>query len=119
MSTTSISSIRTPFYLYDTDLLQQTLAAICAETEKYDNYHVHYAVKANANPKLLKIILDAGLGIDCVSGGEMERALEVGFSADKIVFAGVGKSDWEINLGLDNDIFCFNVERIPELLIIN
>ena len=120
MSTTStISSIRTPFYLYDTDLLQQTLAAICAETEKYDNYHVHYAVKANANPKLLKIILDAGLGIDCVSGGEMERALEVGFSADKIVFAGVGKSDWEINLGLDNEIFCFNVESIPELLIIN
>ncbi len=119
MNTNALSAIRTPFYLYDTELLKQTLDAICAEINKHDNYHVHYAVKANVNPKVLKLILDAGLGIDCVSGGEIERVLEVGFPADKIVFAGVGKSDWEINLGLDNDIFCFNVESIPELLILN
>ena len=119
MNTNALSAIRTPFYLYDTELLKQTLDAICAEINKHDNYHVHYAVKANVNPKVLKLILDAGLGIDCVSGGEIKRVLEVGFPADKIVFAGVGKSDWEINLGLDNDIFCFNVESIPELLILN
>lgn len=80
---------------------------------------VHYAIKANANPKVLNIICQAGLGVDCVSGGEIERALEVGFPANKIVFAGVGKSDWEIELAIDKDIFCFNVESIPELEVIN
>ena len=66
--------------------------------------HVHYAVKANANPRILSIIATNGLGADCVSGGEVQAALDAGFPADKIVFAGVGKADWEINLGLDNDI---------------
>ena len=80
---------------------------------------VHYAVKANANPRLLRIIREAGLGADCVSGGEIEASVKAGFPASKIVYAGVGKSDWEINLGLDNDIFCFNVESIPELEVIN
>jgi diaminopimelate decarboxylase len=80
---------------------------------------VHYAVKANANPKVLGIISQAGLGADCVSGGEIRAALSAGFPASKIVYAGVGKSDWEINLGLDANIFCFNVESIPELEIIN
>lgn len=114
-----LSGIRTPFYYYDTNILRQTLDAINNETQKYGNYFVHYAVKANANPKVLNVIREAGLGIDCVSGGEVERVLQNGFSADKIVFAGVGKSDWEIELGLDNDIFCFNVESIPELEVIN
>jgi len=80
---------------------------------------VHYAVKANANPKVLTIIRESGLGADCVSGGEIRAAIKAGFPADKIVFAGVGKADWEINLGLDYDIFCFNVESVPELEIIN
>ena len=80
---------------------------------------VHYAVKANANPKVLNIICQAGLGVDCVSGGEIQASTKAGFAANKIVFAGVGKSDWEINLGLDRDIFCFNVESIPELEVIN
>ena len=80
---------------------------------------VHYAVKANANPKILRIIREAGLGADCVSGGEIEASIKAGFPASKIVYAGVGKADWEINLGLDNDIFCFNVESIPELEVIN
>lgn len=114
-----LAGIRTPFYYYDTNILRQTLSAINTETQKYDNYFVHYAVKANANLKVLQIINEAGLGIDCVSGGEIEQVLKAGFPANKIVFAGVGKSDWEIELGLDKDIFCFNVESIPELEVIN
>ena len=109
----------TPFYYYDTDLLRATLREINAEAGKYEGYCVHYAVKANANPKVLNVISQAGLGADCVSGGEIKRALDMGFPANKIVYAGVGKSDWEINLGLDKDIFCFNVESIPELEVIN
>ena len=111
--------IQTPFYYYDTLLLQQTLEAIHKATEGMDEAHVHYAVKANANPKLLKLISAAGFGADCVSGGEVRAALNAGFPASKIVYAGVGKSDWEINLGIDNDITCFNVESLPELEVIS
>jgi diaminopimelate decarboxylase len=117
--TDKFGALRTPFYYYNTDLLRETLDVVTRESEKYGNYHVHYAVKANANINLLTIIRDKGLGVDCVSGGEIEAALKAGFSSDKIVFAGVGKSDWEINLGLDNNIFCFNAESIPELEVIN
>lgn len=111
--------LQTPFYYYDTKVLRDTLNSINREAAKYNNFHVHYAVKANANQKLLTIIRESGLGVDCVSGGEIRAALKAGFPADKIVFAGVGKADWEINLGLQNGIFCFNVESIPELEIIN
>ena len=111
--------VHTPFYFYNTALLKETLQKIKKEISAHKNYIVHYAIKANANPKLLRLIAQAGFGADCVSGGEIERALDTGFSASKIVFAGVGKSDWEINLGLDNDIFCFNVESEPELEVIN
>lgn len=117
--TDKFQRLRTPFYYYDTELLRQTLHTISAEAERHKDYHVHYAVKANANPKLLSIIREAGLGADCVSGGEIEACLRIGFPSNKIVYAGVGKSDWEINLGLDRDIFCFNVESIPELEVIN
>lgn len=110
--------IRTPFYYYDTRLLRQTLAAIRTAVGGRDNYRIHYAVKANANPKVLRIISEAGLGADCVSGGEIEAALGAGFPASKIVYAGVGKSDWEISLGLDKDIACFNVESEAELDVI-
>lgn len=109
----------TPFYYYDTDLLRATLRTINTEAGKHEGFCVHYAVKANANPKLLNIICQAGLGADCVSGGEIQAALNAGFPNDKIVFAGVGKSDWEINLALDKNIFCFNVESVPELDVIN
>jgi diaminopimelate decarboxylase len=111
--------IRTPFYFYDTDLLHETLRTINEEAGKHEGFIVHYAIKANANPKVLNIISRAGLGADCVSGGEIQRCIEAGFPASKIVYAGVGKSDWEINLGLDNNIFCFNVESVAELEIIN
>ena len=110
---------RTPFYYYDTQLLRETLKTINEESGKHANYHVHYAVKANANQKILHLISQYGLGADCVSGGEIKAALEAGFPADSIVYAGVGKSDWEIELGLQNDIACFNVESIAELEVIN
>lgn len=111
--------LRTPFYYYDTQVLRNTLDTIRREAGKYENYVVHYAVKANANPQILSIVRESGLGADCVSGGEIKAAVMAGFPAGKIVFAGVGKSDWEIELGLDLDIFCFNVESIPELEVIN
>jgi len=113
------SDIETPFYYYDTELLRKTLRVINEEAGRHEGFCVHYAVKANANPKILNVICQAGLGADCVSGGEIEASLRAGFSPSKIVYAGVGKSDWEINLGLDKDIFCFNVESIAELEVIN
>lgn len=113
------AQLRTPFYYYDMELLRSTLDTINQESRRYEGFCVHYAIKANANPKILRAIRQAGLGADCVSGGEIEASLRAGFPASKIVFAGVGKSDWEINLGLDNDIFCFNVESLPELEVIN
>ncbi len=117
--TNKFEQIQTPFYYYDTELLRRTLNEIKAEAAKHEGFHVHYAVKANANPKVLNVICQAGLGADCVSGGEIRASLNAGFPARKIVYAGVGKSDWEINLGIEHDIACFNVESIPELEIIN
>lgn len=114
-----LEALQTPFYYYDSELLRQTLRAINEEAARHEGFVVHYAIKANANPKVLRIIREAGLGADCVSGGEIEASVKAGFPVSKIVFAGVGKSDWEINLGIDNDIFCFNVESIPELEVIN
>ena len=113
------AKLNTPFYYYDTDILRKTLQAVRTETGKYENFVVHYAVKANSNPKLLSIIRENGLGADCVSGGEIEAAVRAGFPPQKIVYAGVGKADWEINLALDYGIYCFNVESVPELEIIN
>lgn len=109
----------TPFYYYDTDLLRQTTDTVRREAGKYEGFVVHYAVKANANLKILGLICASGLGADCVSGGEIQACLDAGFSPNKIVYAGVGKSDWEINLALEAGIFCFNVESMPELEIIN
>ena len=109
--------LQTPFYYYDTELLDQTLAEIKRLT--LPHYHIHYAVKACTNPKVLQHIVKAGLGADCVSGGEIKVCLDAGFPADKIVFAGVGKADWEIELALKAGIFSFNVESIPELEVIN
>jgi diaminopimelate decarboxylase len=107
-------AIETPFYYYDIDLLRETLRTIKQQTEN-KNYHVHYALKANANPRILKEISSFGFGADCVSGNEILRAIECGFPASKIAFAGVGKTDKEIGIGIDHDIFCFNVESLPEL----
>lgn len=112
------ANLETPFYYYDLGLLQQTLN-ICADAAKVYNFHVHYAMKANFNPVVLQKIKAVGFGADCVSGGEVNKAIELGFDRDQVVFAGVGKSDKEINDALDQDIFCFNVESIQELEVIN
>ncbi|GAB2779322.1 diaminopimelate decarboxylase [Hymenobacter luteus] len=108
----------TPFYYYDLQLLDQTLAALTAAARP-GNFQVHYALKANSNLPILQRIQQAGFGADCVSGGEVQRALDAGFSPDHVVFAGVGKSDAEINRALAADIFCFNAESVPELQVLN
>src|SRR5471030_1426188 len=115
---TRFQSLETPFYYYDMGVLRQTLEVCRAASARY-GFHVHYAMKANFNPKVLDMIQSYGFGADCVSGNEVKAALEHGFGKEKIVFAGVGKSDKEINLALDADIFCFNVESVQELVIIN
>lgn len=111
-------NIESPFYYYDVELLKKTLSLVKDLTHKH-GYVQHYAVKANANHKLLQIIAAAGFGADCVSGNEVIAAVNAGFPKSKIVFAGVGKTDKEINQALDLDIFCFNVESLPELEAIN
>lgn len=112
---THFHELDTPFYYYDLDCLRETLCTIQRCTADRPNFHVHYAIKANANPRLLRLIQEAGLGADCVSGGEVEAALSQGFPADRIVFAGVGKTDREIRLALQAGIHSFNVESLPEL----
>lgn len=111
-------SRKTPFYYYDLDVLNATLNEI-NEHGISKGYRVHFALKANNQPKILKMIKEAGLGADCVSGGEVQRAIDTGFSPDEIAFAGVGKSDEEIELGLKHDIFCFNCESPQELEVLN
>ena len=114
----SFRNVKTPFYYYDTALLRQTIKTITDEVAKHEGYHIHYAVKACANPKVLRIIADSGLGADCVSGGEIQACIDAGFPANTIVYAGVGKADWEIELGLNVGIQYFNVESVAELEVI-
>lgn len=111
-------NIPTPFYYYDVDVLNQTLDLLKKESDKY-GYIVHYATKANSNNKILDIIRSYGLGADCVSGNEIKKAIECKFNPNHIVFAGVGKSDAEINIALDHSIFCFNCESLQEMEVIN
>jgi len=108
----------TPFYYYDMDLLERTLTAARRAADAL-GFHVHYALKANFNIRLLNCIRDMGFGADCVSGNEVRQAIEAGFDPAKIVFAGVGKSDKEITYALSKDIFAFNVESIQELEVID
>lgn len=110
-------TLETPFYYYDTALLQKTIETI--QRTALPAYHIHYALKANAHPSLLAPVKNAGFGADCVSGNEVKRAIECGFAGKDIVFAGVGKSDKEINYALDQDIFCFNVESMQELQVLD
>ena len=111
-------SLETPFYYYDLDLLTETVKAAYKPANSR-GYEIHYAIKANVNEPVLKIIQKQGLGADCVSGPEVEHALKLGFKPEKIVFAGVGKTDKEIIFGLEQGISCFNVESIAELRVIN
>lgn len=111
-------SIKTPFYYYDLQLLRKTLEEIKTHGLS-KGFHVHYALKANFNFRILQLIREAGLGVDCVSGKEIERAIEAGFKPEQIAFAGVGKTDEEIITGLKHDIFSFNCESLQELEILN
>jgi diaminopimelate decarboxylase len=113
----SFSRLETPFYYYDLDLLKETLDHLKKASKVF--FHVHYALKANVNPRILEVIREAGLGVDCVSGGEIKIALDNGFKSNQIVLAGVGKTDKEITFALQEDIFSFNVESIAELEVIN
>jgi len=110
--------LQTPFYFYDLDVLRSTCRTVREESEK-TGFRVHYAVKANANPRLLNIIASYGFGADCVSFNEIERAISSGFSPAEVVFAGVGKSDNDIEAALKADIFCFNCESIAEIEVID
>lgn len=108
----------TPFYYYNLALLKKTLSRIKKSADKY-GFVVHYALKANANPRILEIIRQAGFGADCVSGNEVKQAIESGFRTDQIVFAGVGKTDREINYAIGKKIFCFNCESLQEIEVID
>ena len=110
---------KTPFYYYDIPLLERTLQTIRDVTQEDSQFCVHYAVKANNNPLILQTVAKKGFGADCVSGGEIKQAVAAGIPADKIVFAGVGKTDDEIDFALQQGIGCFNVESMPELRVIN
>lgn len=109
----------TPFYYYDRQVLEDTLWEVNIQSARWSKAQVHYAVKACAAPEVLQMIADAGLGADCVSGGEIKAAIEAGIAADKIVFAGVAKADWEIEYALEQGIFCFNVESQAEVEVID
>lgn len=112
-------SVQTPYYRYDIRLLRKTLETIKTAIADAPAFRVHFAVKACSTPEILRAISAAGLGADCVSGGEVEAAVQDGFAPSSIVFAGVGKADWEIEAALDLGIAMFNVESIPELEVIN
>ena len=111
-------NIPTPFYYYDMEVLKSTLDILKKESDN-SGYKVHYAVKANHNPRILRLISSYGFGADCVRWNEIAAAIEAGFNPGSIVFAGVGKTDREIESALKADIFCFNCESIPEIEVIN
>ena len=113
-----LANIQTPCYVYDLNLLNKTLDA-CKKAADQFGFHVHYALKANVQPTILKAIQANGFGADCVSGNEVRTAISAGFDQSKVVFAGVGKTDKEINMALAADIFCFNVESLQEIEVIN
>ena len=110
---------KTPYYLYSMGLLRETIEAARNAASVDDRFRVHYAMKANTEKKILEAMRDAGFGVDTVSGGEIKLALDCGFDASKIVFAGVGKSDEEIDLGILAGIGCFNAESTEEIEVIS
>ena len=108
----------TPFYFYDLKILHNTLKDLLNASEPF-KYHIHYALKANCNDEILNRIKNYGIGADCVSGNEVKKALEIGFDSNKIVFAGVGKTDKEINFAIDNDLYSINCESFEEIQVID
>ena len=113
-----LRDLETPFYLYDTELLRQTLESVVNESQRY-NYKVHYAIKANYDDRLLSIIREYGLGVDCASGNEIRKAVEAGFDPRTIVYAGVGKRDKELRYAIEQGIMAVNCESIEELTVLD
>ncbi len=113
-----MEKIRTPFYLYDMELLAESVSEMVRLSAQY-GISAHYAVKANAEDRILRYIASKGLGADCVSGNEVLTALASGFPPEKIVFAGVGKTDEEIETAVGNGIFSMNCESLPEIEVID
>lgn len=113
-----LDKIATPFYFYDIELLEKTVDFVARLAEKH-NIKVHYAVKANVERRVLEYISSKGFGADCVSGNEVLHAHDCGFPADKIVYAGVGKTDKEIYNALKLGIEAFNCESLQEIYVIN
>lgn len=114
----SLKDLETPFYLYDMDLLRLTLESAVTMASRY-GFVLHYAVKANYDPRVLAMIKDFGLGADCASGGEVRCAVEAGFDPAKIVYAGVGKKDSEIRYAISQGIFAINCESLEEIAVVN
>lgn len=114
---TLAEGLKTPLYYYDRELLEATLQEI-NDCIKGTPVKVHYALKANCNPKILKVIAEAGMGADCVSGREVSTAIKAGFLPDSICYAGVGKTDRELIGGMKAGISYFNVESLEELEVL-
>jgi len=113
-----LKELETPFYLYDISLLRQTLESVTTLAERY-GYVLHYAIKANYDPKILSLIKEYGIGIDCASIGELRCAIEAGFPASSIVYAGVGKKDKELRYAIEQGIFAINCESFQEIEVVN
>ena len=113
-----LAALETPFYFYDLDLLRQTLQSAVSVADRY-GYCLHYAIKANYDSRILALIREYGLGIDCASGNELRCAIEAGFDPKKIVYAGVGKKDKELRYAIEQEIFAINCESIEELLLVD
>lgn len=108
------AEMETPFYFYDLDLFGRTLDTLESLARTYA-IDVHYAIKANAEERLLRMLSARGFGADCVSANEVVLASQNGFAPGRILLAGVGKTDREIRTSLEVGIGCFNVESIPEM----
>ena len=106
-----VKEIGTPIYIYS---LPRVLANYRRIQAAFPKAHIHYSVKANANLYLLKTLVEAGAGIDAVSGGEIYRALIAHTPPEQIVFAGVGKSAQELYYAVEQDIGWFNIENVHE-----
>lgn len=98
--------------------MRQTLESVVSESQKY-GYKVHYAIKANYDDRLLAIIREYGLGIDCASGNELRKAVEAGFDPAGIVYAGVGKREKELRYAIGQRILAINCESIEELRLVD
>ncbi len=109
--------IETPFYLYSSKKISDNFNLLSSKL-KGCNVLIAYAIKANSNIAILKLLAKKGAGADVVSYGELTRAIKAGIPGKKIVFSGVGKSDLEISKAIDYKILQFNVESFHELLTI-